>query len=250
MAKIVGNDISEWQGQVDWNTYKNNTNFVIIRATIGTSRVDKQFVKNRDSARAANLPLGFYHYSYPQFNTPEAEADYCVAQLADIKSGEIIVLDFEEAWGGDHVDFCKRFLDRVSSKLNGYKPLIYLNQAQLKAKDWKPVAAAGYGLWVAAYTYDPNNNTFFSGPWAVVAMQQWTSSQKIPGISGNVDGNVFFGDAETFRKYGYRGTPPPVPAVDYEKKYKDEVVVTDSLRVKVADLEKRLNKVKEFTANA
>jgi GH25 family lysozyme M1 (1,4-beta-N-acetylmuramidase) len=120
---IVGNDISEHQGEINWDIYKNNTNFVIIRATVGTARVDKQFFRNRDEARRLGIPLGFYHYSYPQFNTPEAEADYVVKQLSDIREGEIIVLDFEEQWAGDHVDFCKRFLDRVSSLLKGYKPL-------------------------------------------------------------------------------------------------------------------------------
>lgn len=201
---ILGNDVSEHQGVIDWNTYKNNTNFAILRATVGTARLDNQFIKNRDTARAANIPLGFYHYSYPQYNTPQAEADFFKNAVSDIREGEILVLDFEEQWSGNTVDFCKRFLDRLSGSLNGYKPLIYLNQSQTTSLNWKPVVDAGYGLWIAAYTYDPNKNTFQIGAWPFAAMQQWSNKQIVPGISGGVDANVFFGDVSTFKRYGYK----------------------------------------------
>jgi GH25 family lysozyme M1 (1,4-beta-N-acetylmuramidase) len=213
MATIVGNDISEFQNNTNWDTYKNNTNFVIIRATVGTARVDKNFVSNRTEARARGIPLGFYHYAYPQYNTPEAEADYVRSVMGDIRDGELIALDYEESWSGNVVDFCKRFLDKLSSSLNGYKPLIYLNQSLIKGYDWTPVVNGGYGLWVAAYTYDPNKNNFVTGAWKFAAMQQWTSSQQVPGLVGNVDGDVFFGDVATFKKYGYH-SPVVVPPDD------------------------------------
>lgn len=256
MPKIVGNDVSEWQGVIAWNIYRNNTNFVILRATIGTARRDNQFLRNRDEARKAGIPLGFYHYSYPQFNTPEKEAEFFVNNVG-IKEGELLVLDFEENWAGDWVNFCKKFLDRVSSLLNGYKPLIYLNQAQLKAKNWKPIVDAGYGLWVAAYTYDPNNNNFVTGAWSFAAMQQWTSSQKVPGIAGNVDGNVFFGDVATFKKYGYKSptpppapTPPPPPVVDYKVLYEAEQKKNAKLETDLLAANTRIGNIKDFVAKA
>lgn len=223
--RIVGNDCSEHQGVIDWEKYKDNTNFVIIRATIGTARLDNQFVKNRDSAREAGLPLGFYHYSYPQYNTPEAEADFFKESIGEIREGEVLVLDFEEQWSGNHVDFCKRFLDRLSGSLNGYKPLIYLNQSQTTSLNWKPVVDAGYGLWIAAYTYNPEVNTFQIGAWPFAAMQQWTNKQLVPGITGKVDGNVFFGDATTFKKYGYqKPLAQPDPHEEQIAKLSEEIV--------------------------
>lgn len=241
---IVGNDISEWQGTVDWTTYKNNANFVILRCSIGTYRVDNQFVKNRDEARAAGLPLGFYHYSYPQYNTPEAEADYFIASIGGVRQGEVLVLDFEEKWA-DPVAFCKAFLTRVSSKLNGYKPMIYLNQSQLTSYDWKPISDSGYGLWVAAYTYDPTKNDFQKGSWPFAAAQQWTNKQSVPGISGNVDGDVFFGDQTTFKKYGYQ---PPAPAPETVTILKSEYEgmkkqISDGT-AKIAELEGKISRAK------
>jgi GH25 family lysozyme M1 (1,4-beta-N-acetylmuramidase) len=56
---------------------------------------------------------------------------------------------------------------------------------------------------IASYTGDPNNNTANIGQWPFAAMQQWTDAQNVPGISGNVDGDVFFGDSNAFQQYGY-----------------------------------------------
>lgn len=88
-----------------------------------------------------------------------------------------------------------------------------MDQSRLKAYNWKPIADAGYGLWLAAYSYDPKKNDYATGAWAFMAMQQWTSGQQVPGISGNVDGDVFFGDVVAFKKYGYH-KPIPVPPTD------------------------------------
>jgi hypothetical protein len=41
-------------------------------------------------------------------------------------------------------------------------------------------------------------------------MKQYGSDTRINGISGNVDGDIFFGDIATFKKYGYN-SPPPTP---------------------------------------
>lgn len=198
---IVGNDISQFQGKIDWDTYKNNSNFVIIRATYGVGYFDGWFGFNRSEARRVGLPLGFYHYAYPQYNTPEAEADWFLKACWDIKEGELLVLDFEERYTGDIVDWCKRFLDHIQQNLNGYKPLIYLNQSQTSGYDWKPVVDAGYGLWLASYNEDGTGST---GDWPFMAMQQTSSSQQVPGIVGNVDRDIFFGDQEAFGKYGYQ----------------------------------------------
>ena len=205
---IVGQDVSSWQGDIDWNTYKNNSNFVIIRSSYGNGYTDNKFFRNRDEARRVSLPRGFYHYAYPQYNSPEDECDWFL-NLVGVQDGESLYLDYEENWSGDKVDWCKRFLDRMSSKLNGYKGTIYLNQSLASGNDWSPLYNAGYKLWIAAYTYDPYKNNYNIGTWPEAIMQQWTNQQQVPGIIGNVDGNVFFGDVNGFKNIGYKSPPPP-----------------------------------------
>ncbi len=205
---ILGNDVSSWQGQIDWDVYKNNSNFVIIRSSYGDGYTDTQFIRNQSEARRVGLPLGYYHYSYAQYNTATAEANWFLKTLGQLREGEILVLDFEEHYPGDVVGWCKSFLDECYSK-TGVKPLIYLNQSQTQAYNWKPVIDGGYGLLVAAYTYDPNNNNFQKGTWQIVSAQQWTNKQAVPGIVGPVDGDVFFGDAKAFKAYGYHEIVAP-----------------------------------------
>lgn len=231
MAKILGNDVASYQGDINYDTYKNNSNFIIIKTSEGTGFKDPKFSRNQSEARRVGIGLGYYHFARPDLNAnAEVEADYFLSVIGEIRSGEVLVLDYEPNWGGDAAGWCKKWLDRVYSK-KGCRPLIYLNQSQLKSINWKQVSDAGYGLWVAAYTYDPNVNNYVTGSFAFAAMQQWTNKQQVPGISGNVDGNVFFGDIATFKKYGYKPpvTPPVPPTIDYKKLYEDEVIRTNLL---------------------
>lgn len=209
---IVGNDVSEFQGTIDWNTFKDNANFAIIRSSYGDGFTDKQFFQNRNEARRVGLPHGFYHYCYPEDNTPEAEAAWFLSQIGTLQAGEILCLDYEEHYTGDPVAWCKTWLD-VVQKATGVKPFIYLNQSLATSYDWTIVAGSDYALWIAAYTYDPTLNNFQLGKFPYASMQQWTDKQQVPGITGAVDGDVFFGDAATFQKYGYVPVPvPPPPA--------------------------------------
>lgn len=214
---IIGNDVSVFQDQIDFGVYKNNSNFLIAKATEGTSYIDGWYGYNRTQARLAGLPFGSYHFARPDLgNSAEAEAKhFCNVIDGDpIKEGETLFLDFEVTYT-DCVNWCKIWLDYVSNHF-GVKPLIYLNQSQIKQFDWLPIVQGGYGLWLASYQADGVGDT---GPWKLMAFQQTSSTQQVPGISGNVDRDVFFGDATQFKAYGYKKpvpTPPvpPTPPVD------------------------------------
>lgn len=239
MANILGNDIASFQGDVNYDVYKSNSNFVIFKATEGAGFKDPKFSRNQTEARRVGLPLGYYHFARTDLNnTPESEAIWflnTIETAGQIKEGEVLVLDWECANQKQaDVDWCKKWLDYVASRTNGTKPLIYLNQSQVQKFNWKVVIDAGYGLWIAAYTGNPTNNNFNKGQWPFAAMQQWTNKQNVPGINGPVDGDVFFGDVAVFKKYGYKGTTPQPPAEDWKKKYEDEVK-------KNTDLQNQLN---------
>ena len=217
---IVGNDISSAQGVINWGFYKNNTNFVIMKATEGVGFTDPAFKVNQLAARQAGLPTGYYHFARPDLNnSPIDEAEWFLNNVGTLWEGEFLCLDYEVSWPGDCVAWCKIFMDQVSGRLNGLKSLIYLNQSLVKAHNWQPIVDANYGLWVAAYTYDPNKNVFTTGSWKSAVMQQWTDDETVPGIAGKVDGDVFFGDVVALKAYGYHfpvseptPTPEPSPA--------------------------------------
>ena len=216
---IVGNDVSEWQGQIDWAKYKNNTNFVIMRSSFGLNYIDRWFANNRTQARFQNIPLGYYHFAKPDLgNSAEAEAKFFCSLIDGdpIKEGECIFLDFEVDYQ-DAVNWCKTWLDYVSAHYNGMKPLIYLDQSRAGLYDWTPVVNSGYGLWIANYTYDPNIYSAKIGKFQFAAFQQWENNETVPGINGYVDADEFFGDVNAFKAYGYKApvivppTPTPTP---------------------------------------
>lgn len=215
MAK--GPDISTFQGSPNFDELKNHVDFVIIRASYGNGFLaphgpaqykDVQFDRNRNEARRVGIAHGFYHYCYPQYNSPESEAEYLKWVLGDLEPGEVIALDFEEAaFTGDKDDWCVRFLNRMRD-LVGFKPLLYINLYTAVNNNWSKVIAGDYGLWVAVWD---NNDKFPKTPWNVVAMKQYTNNGSVPGISGGVDMNLFNGDTAIFRKYG-KPSPAPIPA--------------------------------------
>lgn len=197
---LKGIDISKWQGSIDFDAVAKTQDFIIIRSSYGNGYTDEFFTRNRDECRRLDIPHGFYHYSYPQYNEPEAEADWFLHVVGNLESGESLYLDFEERYPTP-VEWSKRFLDRISEQLEGYKPLIYLNKYTTECYDWSPIADAGNGLWLAYWDYDPNG-TFNVPHWDIVAMRQFSNNESINGISGRVDGNVFYGDLEQFMAYG------------------------------------------------
>ena len=205
---IKGCDISKWQGVVNFQSLKDNFDFVIIRSTYGDGYTDEKFAVNRDGLRNVGVLLGFYHYAYPQYNTAQAEADW-FTKIVSCKPGETLVLDCEESYP-DLVNWCKAFLDRVTSNM-GFKPLIYLNQNQIKTNNWSTVINAGYGLWLAQYDYNPDGVPAVT-PWPFVAMRQYSNQGNVAGINP-LDLNVFYGTKEQFQAYGNPApvvpTPPP-----------------------------------------
>ena len=58
-----GIDVSEWQGNIDFETVKQaGIEAVYIRSSEGSDYVDHYFEANYAKAREAGLRIGFYHY--------------------------------------------------------------------------------------------------------------------------------------------------------------------------------------------
>lgn len=213
MATLAGCDISDYQGDINWPTFKNNVNFVIAKATEGTSIIDEWFGNNRQQARLAGILRGWYHFAHPELNSATDEATFFINVIKGdpLQVGESIYLDYEESWSGDNVTWVLTWMQAVEKAL-GVKPIFYSYQSMLTSHDWTPVVNNDNGLWVAAPTNDPSNNNFDTGAWPSAMMQQW-GNETIPGVTtGVVDADIFFGDANAFKAYGLKGsTPAPTP---------------------------------------
>lgn len=208
---LYGVDVSTWQSVIDWNSLKSDVDFVIMRSSYGAYSKDSQISRNQSEARRLGVLRGYYHYAYPQYNTPEAEADNFLSSVGTLQPGEVLCLDYEESTQNPSigpVDWSKRFLDRVYAK-TGVKGYFYTYLYMQRSFDWSPLVNSGYPLWLA-YWDDAAN---FSSPtnlrWPCMTMKQY-GYRTAAGIGGNVDGDVFNGGSAEFKSYGLK---PALPVV-------------------------------------
>jgi LysM repeat protein/GH25 family lysozyme M1 (1,4-beta-N-acetylmuramidase) len=209
---LKGIDTSEWQGNYNFGTVAAAVDFVIERAGFGQDRADYQFSLEFQSARQQNKLRGTYWYVYPNEASAEAEAGkyaQVLTSLGPLQPNEVAAIDFEEAYTGDPVEYCLKFLEELKAK-TGLIGGVYASLALFKAHNFKPVADAGFWCWVA--DWGVSEAPAVPG-FPVVAFWQYTNKLVVPGIAGAVDGDVFLGDATAFHKYGLPGTTPPMPAV-------------------------------------
>ena len=206
VAQLKGIDISNWQKGIDLS--KVQCDFVIVKATEGTTFIDKYCDGFYQQAKKLGKKLGFYHFARPEKNDPIAEADFFYKNTKNYFGEAIPVLDWESE-GKSNVSWALQWLDHIY-KLTGVKPMIYMSESVVNSYDWSKVVTGDYGLWVAKYrdnqpdyNYDMSNAG--SKPsvkwWTFYAMWQWTSSGRLDGYSGNLDCDVFYGNAETWDKY-------------------------------------------------
>lgn len=97
-----GIDVSSHNGEIDWQTVSENTEFAIIRAGYrgygneGTITEDKNFKENIENANAAGLPVGVYFYTQA-VNEKEAEeeAEFVIKLLHKMQTALPVFIDFE-----------------------------------------------------------------------------------------------------------------------------------------------------------
>ena len=216
---MKGIDVSKHNGTIDFKKVKDfGIEFVIIRIGYGGSAPvkDEKFEENYKNARANELLVGAYIYSYadtPSDITCEKEA---VIKWLDGRHLDLpVFLDLEDKKTGKCTkeeitsfayDFCK-YVEQ-----NGYNSGIYANKYWLlnKIDVNNLLANVDISIWLAEW----NNNPTYKGRYSI---WQYTSKGRVNGINGNVDLNYLYDDNiiknESNEISGYSGNS----IVDYLK---------------------------------
>lgn len=189
-------DMSVWNPpQIDWQAYKvwasqwDGVSRVAIRSTYGTGYTDKNYAEYRTGAEKAGIErIFFYHYSYPQFNTAQAEANYQKQIVGTIRASDLLMLDMEEQVTQATSEWCLEWLKQQESNYSR-KPLVYANQSYVQSR-LQALSLARYPLILARWgniTMPP-----CPLPWAsYAAIQLSDNATSIPGIAGKVDLNMW-----------------------------------------------------------
>ena len=207
---INGIDVSQWQGQIDWNKVKAaGIDFALIRVgyrgygsagTLNASTKDTYYDTNMANATAAGVNVGIYVFS--QAITPEEakeEAQYILNNIGSYDVTMPLVLDYEYAstksgLGGrlynanlskeEATNVCLAFCQTIAEA--GYTPMVYANKSMLESQlNASDITSKGYRIWLANYTTNTTYGGYFD-------FWQYSSTGKVDGISGNVDMNFYY----------------------------------------------------------
>lgn len=195
---VLGIDVSTHQKEIDWQQVKQaGVEFVMIRigyrgSEQGLLFEDEWAQRNYTGAKEAGLKVGGYFFSQ-SISVEEAreEARYAMDIIADWQLDMPLVYDWEyisaESRTGNVdarllTDCTLAFCQAVEAE--GYDAMIYFNPSQSR-KQMYLSELTDYGFWLAMYsesmTYEYK-----------VDMWQYTCQGSVPGISGDVDINLYF----------------------------------------------------------
>ena len=194
----LGIDVSQWNGNIDWNKARDaGVDYAIIRCGWGddyTFQDDTKFLQNVAGARAAGVPIGVYIYSYA-YSTSQAssEAAHTIRLLkaAGLKPSDVpygVYYDLEESSVGSVAN--RGLLASMSRtycssiKAAGYRPGVYSSLWWWNNYLTDPVFN-NWSRWVAQW----NTSCTYLGTYD---MWQCSSVGSVPGISGSVDMDVYY----------------------------------------------------------
>lgn len=219
-----GIDISSWQPAnitdlVDYD-------FVIIKATEGTSFVSPTCDTQYQKAKAKGKRRGIYHFLSGV--DPVAEANYFVDNCKGYIGEAIFVLDWEAHAISLGAEWLRQAVKQVKLRIGSNAVAIYGSLSPMTAAGIQQMAEEeGVMLWVAAY---PNSNPtgYRDEPQLLGSViRQYASTGRLDGYNGNLDLNVSVLTAEQWDKVVSGGTPPTIPPAPAQKtndQIADEVI--------------------------
>ena len=199
-TSILGIDVSEHQGDINWKEVKKSgVEFAILRLGYrgygkeGKIILDKSFEENYKNAKEEGIDLGVYFFSQAiNIEEVEQEANFVLENLKEKQLDFPIVFDLEKIKNDDArtdnlsqdeinnmtLKFCEIIKDK------GYTPCIYGNAKTFTTK-MNLELFNNYDKWYADYQEKPLYPYDFN-------LWQYTESGKVNGIEGNVDIDLYF----------------------------------------------------------
>jgi lysozyme len=202
---IQGIDVSRHDGDIDWPAVKRaGISFAYLKTTEGGDYADPKFLDNWKEAAAAGVRRGAYHFMY-WCRPADQQALFFMVNVPNDTDALPPVLDLE--WN-DASPTCpgaipaSRAIPMIRTVLaamqarTGKRPIIYTD-----VNFYRDVLAGGafadYPFWVRSTAAEPQKLY----PGRRFTYWQFTATGRIPGISGEVDRNVFNGSAEDWSRW-------------------------------------------------
>lgn len=211
---VHGIDVSRYQRRIDWaSVAAAGKRFAYIKATEGGDHVDSFFLENWVGAQRAGLSRGAYHFM--SWCRPVADQAAWFRQVVPQDPGALPpVLDLE--WNPTSRTCPQRvsrekahamiqiMLDAMAQH-TGKRPVIYTDINF--HRDVLDGELSDYPHWIRSTAAEPHVR-YGDRRWT---MWQYTTTGRVPGISGDVDRNAFYGSETDWAKFVQTGCDPRFP---------------------------------------
>ncbi|MBS5111760.1 MAG: glycoside hydrolase family 25 protein [Coprobacillus cateniformis] len=205
-----GIDVSQYQGEIDWERVKEHIDFAILRCGYGQDipgQDDPTFKRNADECTRLGIPFGVYLYSYATDERAAlSEARHVMRLVKDYKMEYPVYLDLEDPRVGrltnEQIERnCRVWADELAR--NNYFPGFYASYYWWTSK-LTGALFTRYTRWVARYAEELGAEGF--------DMWQYTDKGFVEGINAPVDRNYAFRDFPAeIRAGGYNNFERPEP---------------------------------------
>lgn len=200
---VQGIDVSYFQGDIDWRKVaRAGIQFAYIKATEGTDRLDPEFRDNWRGAKKAGIVRGAYHVMY-WCSAASEQAKWFVKNVPSETGTLPPVLDVE--WNG-HSKTCPHEISRKAAiaKIKvmlaameahwGRRPIIYTDPKF--HRDVLVGAFTDYQFWLRSTAAKPKAK-YPGRDWT---FWQFTTTGRVPGVTGAVDRNSYNGTTADWQR--------------------------------------------------
>lgn len=205
-------DVSEWNGDIDWNSAKaDGVEFAFIRCGFGKDsekQDDKYFHINMENAISAGVKVGVYFYAYAvDYDSATAEGLHCIRLIEPYKD----VISFPVFYDVEEQQNVPRIADVVSGFINtlnyyGYNCGVYTGGSWYSSY-FKNIDCDF--IWLAYWGNDdgvPHTKPDYCDVW------QYTSKGYVDGIgNGCVDCDILYNEDMRLLINAPEPQPEPTP---------------------------------------
>lgn len=201
---VRGVDVSSYQGEIDWEVLAGQEiQFAFIKATEGSTFVDKKFKDNYDGATKTNLRVGAYHFfSFDSSGETQAKNFCDTVPKEENMLPPVVDIEFYggKAKNPPEAETTKKELNQLLQHLEehyGKKPILYATKESYNL--YLAEEFLEYDIWIRSVVTKPSLKD--GRQWT---FWQYTNRERLEGYNGTekyIDMNVFSGTEEEFKQY-------------------------------------------------
>lgn len=203
---VKGVDVSSYQGEIEWaQIQEQDLQFAFIKATEGSTFVDKYFERNWKSAENTPLRIGAYHFfSYDSEGKTQAQNFIKAVPINEEALPPVIDVEFygdkeKNPPNRSQVEKELQTMVKMLEEHYGKRVILYTTQ---KAYDlYIKNSYEQCDIWIRDVFTKPSLPD--KRKWT---FWQYTDREQLDGYSGEekyIDVNVFYGSEKEFKEYGY-----------------------------------------------